>query len=378
MKRLRFEFEVVTPMFIGGASPNGEAEIRPPSIKGLLRWWFRALGGSKEWEARLFGATGENGSKSPFKLVVRKTISGSWRFNRNVYHRFEKRGRCNDPRVKINGIVYAGYSLTLGDNDRKAIPPNTKFSVYCIPTLAITAKKFDSIVAILSVIGYLGGLGTRWRRGFGSLQLSGGNYFKDIRARTPEDWIKEFQKLWQNVNTKMREFRGKTFAGVWHMSKLYVWRRTFPSWEEALNEIATVMQEFRQCRNPDHDQVFNLLRHNRPLRQAPKRTAFGMPLTFRFRNVRGVATFQPANHERMASPLIFHIAKLQNGSYLPMLIKLKGRFLEANERIFIKEKNTYVSKPGHLLDGQDGDTILKDFIEEAISPLTEEVSLWIE
>ena len=37
-----FEIEVVTPMFLGGADPT-KAELRVPSIKAAMRFWWRAL-----------------------------------------------------------------------------------------------------------------------------------------------------------------------------------------------------------------------------------------------------------------------------------------------------------------------------------------------
>lgn len=39
-----FEVEVVTPMFMGSANIN-EAELRTPSLKGMLRFWWRATCG---------------------------------------------------------------------------------------------------------------------------------------------------------------------------------------------------------------------------------------------------------------------------------------------------------------------------------------------
>jgi len=47
-------FECITPCFCAGAD-QAKAEIRPSSIRGALRWWFRALGGSKEMETEVFG-----------------------------------------------------------------------------------------------------------------------------------------------------------------------------------------------------------------------------------------------------------------------------------------------------------------------------------
>ena len=42
MESQEFEVEIVTPLFLGGADPN-KAELRAPSIKGALRFWWRAL-----------------------------------------------------------------------------------------------------------------------------------------------------------------------------------------------------------------------------------------------------------------------------------------------------------------------------------------------
>ncbi len=43
MTPLELQLTVVTPAFIGGAEPNARAELRPPSIKGHLRFWHRAV-----------------------------------------------------------------------------------------------------------------------------------------------------------------------------------------------------------------------------------------------------------------------------------------------------------------------------------------------
>ena len=43
MNKLEVTFRVVTPMFLGGAKPNDFAELRPPSIKSAMRYWYRAL-----------------------------------------------------------------------------------------------------------------------------------------------------------------------------------------------------------------------------------------------------------------------------------------------------------------------------------------------
>ncbi len=44
MKTIEFECETITPMFLAGADGK-TPELRPPSIKGLMRFWWRAMNG---------------------------------------------------------------------------------------------------------------------------------------------------------------------------------------------------------------------------------------------------------------------------------------------------------------------------------------------
>ena len=49
-----YTVELITPCFCAGADQT-TAEIRAPSIRGELRWWFRVLGGTPEQERAVFG-----------------------------------------------------------------------------------------------------------------------------------------------------------------------------------------------------------------------------------------------------------------------------------------------------------------------------------
>ena len=51
---MTYHVEILTPCFCAGAE-QAKAEIRVPSIRGQLRWWFRALGGSAAEEKAVFG-----------------------------------------------------------------------------------------------------------------------------------------------------------------------------------------------------------------------------------------------------------------------------------------------------------------------------------
>jgi len=70
MKTETFHLELITPCFCAGAN-QAVAEIRPASIRGQLRWWFRAFGGNAKDEALIFGsAAGDSGCGSRVRITV--------------------------------------------------------------------------------------------------------------------------------------------------------------------------------------------------------------------------------------------------------------------------------------------------------------------
>lgn len=67
MSRYRLTF--ITPLFSKG-SYDDRPEIRPPSIRGQLHWWFRALGGKPADENAIFGSVHSKPVQAS-KIVVR-------------------------------------------------------------------------------------------------------------------------------------------------------------------------------------------------------------------------------------------------------------------------------------------------------------------
>lgn len=60
-----------TPCLLTGADQN-MPEIRVPSIRGELRWWFRAVGGTLEDEVGVFGGVHGGAAASSISLRVRE------------------------------------------------------------------------------------------------------------------------------------------------------------------------------------------------------------------------------------------------------------------------------------------------------------------
>ena len=74
MRQIAFDCEIVTPMFLYGADGK-TPELRAPSLKGVLRFWWRAAQAEddieeiKKREAGIFGDSGTEG-RSKFSIQI--------------------------------------------------------------------------------------------------------------------------------------------------------------------------------------------------------------------------------------------------------------------------------------------------------------------
>ncbi|MCO6492728.1 MAG: type III-B CRISPR module RAMP protein Cmr1 [Phaeodactylibacter sp.] len=150
METITFHCKVITPMFLAGADGR-TPELRAPSIKGAMRFWWRAIKADlvesgnytelKKQEGNLFGGTGDAASRSSFSLQVallgKKTINSGERL---VPH---------DPRKG------SGY----------AFGPEQQFKVLI---RTISQDKADQLIALFQLLSVLGGVGKRSRRGMGA------------------------------------------------------------------------------------------------------------------------------------------------------------------------------------------------------------------
>ncbi len=154
METIKFECEVITPMFLGGADGKS-AELRAPSIKGALRFWWRAMNGHlplkdlHEREAEIFGGGGDKGKRSQVIVMVSGDEFTS-ALSKLVPHR--------DTR---------GY----------AIPIGYKFNVELALLHPIFSKEnellmnLDILKNLFKSVSFIGGLGKRSRRGMGAFRI---------------------------------------------------------------------------------------------------------------------------------------------------------------------------------------------------------------
>lgn len=169
MKTEIFQLEVITPCFCGGARPEQQAEIRVPSIRGQLRWWFRALGGFRsqagipvhEQEDRIFGAARSDAGQAS-KIIIR--VSPAAKSQLSTTSAKDSNG--------MNAPVGTdrGYLLFPLRNNPKAV-----FDMGALPKFDMHVSwrgdqsLWPEIRALVTVFGHLGSLGFRSRRAMGAL-----------------------------------------------------------------------------------------------------------------------------------------------------------------------------------------------------------------
>lgn len=181
MKRIEAKFQVVTPCFLGGANHEEEAELRLPSIKGALRFWWRALNYSqiakgaqkrnngiianlREKEGKLFGTSDQDQGQS--SLIMRLSAKSQ----KPLEIKAPEILRDETGKKVGKGAIYLGYGVMNIKAQLTRPCLKTPFEF----TLQIGAKEQEhlkDVLPALKLLGLLGGLGSKSRKGYGSLNL---------------------------------------------------------------------------------------------------------------------------------------------------------------------------------------------------------------
>ena len=170
MKTITATYKIVTPMFISGADQT-KAELRIPSIKGAIRFWWRALNGYQYTtteelyavEAKIFGGTYQD--KDNKTIVTQSKIF----FSFDDEEQKSSLDNYKEKYSKDDAIVYlAGQGVT----------NTTQYLLNSEFTLCLKSKsEIDpTVINAITIWGLFGGLGERSRKGFGSVAIQSINY----------------------------------------------------------------------------------------------------------------------------------------------------------------------------------------------------------
>jgi CRISPR-associated protein Cmr1 len=152
---LKCNCNIITPMFLSGADGK-TPELRAPSIKGAIRFWWRAMNGHlspedlKRKETAIFGGSGEKDGRS--KVIIKIDKFPEY-----------------DGQYKYNPVPHENFRLP-------AFEQSEEFSITFSLVQNITYKNkiifdLEKLKDLFILTSVLGGLGKRARRGFGCFQI---------------------------------------------------------------------------------------------------------------------------------------------------------------------------------------------------------------
>lgn len=243
MQTITFTCEIITPMFLAGAD-GLTPELRPPSIKGALRFWWRAMHGDmlvsnlKKAETEIFGGGGEKARRS---AVIIRVGNKSLDIVVNKDNSIDQK--------QWPGTGYLLYSV-LYMNERDYFNPNSEFILSfssCYP------DKLKEVVKAFVCLVLFGGIGSRSRRGAGSIFVKSidGNaedQLKDIAGilnmseiENPKQFIAHLKK---NIKLLVDSYPAEGSYSALNGSSLYVMEPKV-DWLQALECIGLRFKKIR-------------------------------------------------------------------------------------------------------------------------------------
>lgn len=159
-----YRLEFITPLFSRG-SYEDRPEVRPPSIRGQLHWWFRALGGNAADEKAIFGGVHDGATASKVVVRVSSLVGTTGRVN-TLPH---KNGDQASPK--------AAYQV------------GTKFDLHILSRLGgLDSRRQSALDRTLEAWLLLGTLGLRSTRAAGSFRWEPLPPLGDGSFRSPADF----------------------------------------------------------------------------------------------------------------------------------------------------------------------------------------------
>ena len=316
MKQITFTLRTLTPLFLAGADQT-TAELRAPTFRGLMRYWYRALIGGMvganerslsqvmEAETAIFGATDTrstvairlfDASERPKEFIERTAINiaGKWRATGKGYLLWSM---ARSGKVERGNLKPARWFF----------PPGTIFRL-TLSAQSDDDSRFKQAIAAFWLLINLGSVGSRSRRCAGSIVVSQPveNNTTDLSFETPAN-VEGLKRKLQDGIAMARSLYSLSpswvggeagFDALAHnICRIWILQngqRCWPTPEDAMRDIGESLQDYRASVTP-----------------LWMRRIFGLPLK------------DVDNRARRASPVLLRIVELQNKQYVGIAVLFK-------------------------------------------------------
>ncbi len=231
LEQLEVRCKVTTPMFSRGAQQSSSGqypfELRPQSVKGVLRFWFRAVAplvinvyeldvdglpekekekwkdvrykGLKFLESLIFGSQER---KAPFGLAVevegQSKLLGQIREDQRGRKKFENQfiqlERSGDLLTTYDYIFYGLY-----DTAKKTVSEYLRQGSILTLTFFFHGPKVKEIIlSLLQLISIFSGFGAKTRKGFGEFEI--------VDPQGYQRAVEKYKDVVENVTNAIKEF----------------------------------------------------------------------------------------------------------------------------------------------------------------------------
>lgn len=354
---LKAEFLIVTPMFIGDGEQKADS-IRPPAIKGALRFWWRALNWARclkearnetaalnqlhKEEAALFGLAAkqdsegkQQGGQGVFSLKVTQqtTVLNDWAPGAGTQYLLGQ-GLWNFKTKLQRSAISNSSTFTVELNLKQNLLEQTATKLG-LSTESISNSLDDALLAF----GLLGGLGSRARKGLGAVSITG---YQGSRWPIPQN-IQDYKKtLLELLKPTCSASALPPFTALSASRRLDISCKG-RSANDLLEQVGKEMQLYRSWGKDgkvngkpaeqnfidDHNEALKATKQEQP-RKVPQRAVFGLPHNYFFSSNSGkvdINVKKDAAGERRASPLFIHPHLLPDGNCVAVQLLIPAVFL---------------------------------------------------
>lgn len=237
MDTITFNCRFITPTFLGGADPKGTPELRGPSLKGALRFWWRAQGGIseikklRERELEIFGGVdSSNARRASFTIRVshQEFITGETLP--------ESRTSVRNKNFKVNIFEYLAYGIY----DQKERKLNRNFvqsgQQFQVKFSFSSANYKSEVLSAFRSLSLFGGIGTKSRNGYGKFEI--------LNDREPSNWMDVLKQLKVGNENSFTSFSDQVLC--------FQTSETFDNAEQAIAEVGKAYKNAREFIEDPH------------------------------------------------------------------------------------------------------------------------------
>lgn len=322
----RHRLKLVTPAFLAGAEQDQrDCDLRPATLRGLLRWWWRtmhvahlAVNDLRRLETAIWGSA-EQGAALALAVQWDKDDTGlAKRPVPQAYNKFDIKQKYGLSKPAFGktaqGLFYASYGMDENKQGEKAqryyVAPGVTWKVVLSArngtTLDRKTIEASEILrqgeAALWLLCRYGGVGSKARKGFGS--------FKDIPINGIRD-IGDCKRIGQELRQKLGLIPGAGSEACSSLDNMLEVLKIPTPWTDhwfALDQLGAATQKFaQQYKHQASKAALGLPRKIHGPMKFPLKNqnpnSHRKPTTLRNKN----------GQSRHASPVHYHVAQAEDG-----------------------------------------------------------------